>query len=107
MGQKRCVPCEGGAEPLDRTVAESLLQQTLGWELSEDAKSITRRLKFKNFKEALDFTNKVGEIAENENHHPNIALSWGEVGIKLSTHSIGGLSENDFIIATKINGLYV
>lgn len=103
--QKRCIPCEVGTIPLTRDEAEVLLQQTPGWGISEDTKKITRTFKFKNFKEALAFVNKVGEVAEAEGHHPDIKLVWGRVGIELTTHAIKGLSENDFILAAKINEL--
>lgn len=75
------------------------------WALSECGKSIKRSLKFKDFATALQFTNKVAQIAEEENHHPDIMLGWGYCDITLQTHAIGGLHENDFIVATKINGL--
>ena len=67
--------------------------------------SIRKEFNFKNFKEALDFVNKIGELAEQENHHPDIFLAWGKVIAELSTHAIGGLSENDFILAAKIESL--
>ena len=75
------------------------------WMLAEDAKSISKNFKFKDFKEALAFVNKVGDIAESEGHHPDIELGWGKVTITLSTHAIGGLSQNDFIVAAKINNI--
>lgn len=102
---KKCVPCEGGTMPLFRPAVEAFLKETPGWELSGDAKKISRVYKFKNFKEALAFVNRVGAIAEDEGHHPDIEFGWGRVRIELSTHTIAGLSENDFIIAAKINQL--
>jgi 4a-hydroxytetrahydrobiopterin dehydratase len=100
---KRCIPCEKGTIPLFRPAAETLLREIPGWELSGDAKKISRKYKFRNFKEALVFVNAIGAIAEEEGHHPDIALGWGKVTIELLTHAIGGLSENDFILAAKIN----
>ncbi len=100
---KKCVPCEGGTMPLTIQQAEALMKEIRDWTLSRDAKKISKEMKFKDFAEALAFTNAVGKIAEAEGHHPDIALAWGKVGITLSTHSIGGLSENDFIVATKID----
>ncbi len=100
---KKCVPCEGGVMPLFRPAAEALLKETPDWELAVDGKKISRKYKFKNFKEALAFVNKVGDIAEAEGHHPDMELGWGRVRIELSTHAIGGLSENDFILAAKID----
>ena len=98
-----CVPCEGGMLPIDKASAGILIQKIANWTLSDDAKSIHREFKFKDFKEALDFTNNVGAIAEIEGHHPDIELGWGKVGITLSTHAIDGLSGNDFILAAKID----
>lgn len=105
LTQKKCVACEGGAAPLNKIEAEVLLKQVPGWALSADAKSIAREYRFKDFKEALAFVDSVGALAEEEGHHPDMALSWGRVGIELTTHAIGGLSENDFILAAKIDGL--
>lgn len=105
LAKKRCIPCEVGTEPLSREDAKVLLQQTQDWKLSDDAKKIERKFKFKDFNEALAFVNKVGDVAEAEGHHPDISLSWGKVGIELSTHAIKGLSENDFILAAKIDGI--
>lgn len=101
---QKCVPCEGGVDPIVRADAEALLSHHVpDWKISDTDKSISKKFEFKNFKEALDFVNKVGEIAENEGHHPDIELGWGKVKIILTTHAIGGLSQNDFILAAKIN----
>lgn len=105
LAAKHCVPCEGGFPALTREQALDFMPHVPGWELAEDAKSISREYVFKDFKEALDFTNKVGALAEEEGHHPDIALSWGKVGITLSTHSVNGLSENDFILGVKVGML--
>lgn len=101
--QKKCVACEGDMPPLNEVEARVLLAQVPGWELTVDAKSITRRYSFKNFAEALTFTNHIGAIAEAEGHHPDLTLGWGYVGVTLTTHAIGGLSENDLIVAAKID----
>jgi 4a-hydroxytetrahydrobiopterin dehydratase len=82
-----------------------LLFHVKDWVLSQDAKSISKKFEFKNFAEALAFVNKVGAIAESEGHHPDIELGWGKVNITLTTHAIGGLSQNDFIVAAKINNI--
>ena len=103
LAQKKCVPCEVGGKPLTKEEARTLLEQTPGWQLDEDAKKITRNFKFKDFKEALAFTNKVSALAEAEGHHPDMLLKWGKVAIELSTHAVKGLSENDFILAAKID----
>ena len=101
--QKHCVPCEGGVEPFTTSQAEVYLPQVAGWELSDNFKSISRRFKFKDFKSALAFVNQIGAIAEAEGHHPDISFGWGYAEIKSFTHAISGLSENDFILAAKIN----
>lgn len=80
-----------------------LLQQVQGWVLAEDARSIAKVFSFADFAEALAFTDAVGALAEREGHHPDIELSWGRVRVSLSTHAIGGLSENDLILAAKID----
>ena len=80
-----------------------LLKQIDGWTLSGDARWISKEFKFKDFKEALAFTDRVGAIAESEGHHPDIQFGWGKATIELTTHAIKGLSENDFILAAKID----
>ena len=100
--QKHCVPCEGGALPLMRDESAKLLEQTPGWTIAPDGLSLSREFTFKNFVEAMDFANKITPIAEAEGHHPDLSIGWGKVGITLMTHAIGGLSENDFILAAKI-----
>lgn len=100
---KHCVPCDSLTKPFTRTQAESYLPNLPNWELSDDAEKISRKFKFQNFAEALAFVNRVGAIAETENHHPNVKLGWGYAKVEISTHAIGGLSENDFILAAKIN----
>ncbi len=105
---KKCIPCEGGTLPLSPEQAAELHTQIPDWQIAEEGgmpKKITRSWKFADFAEALAFANKVGALAEEEGHHPDLLVSWGKVGVELSTHSIGGLSENDFIIAAKIDAL--
>jgi len=103
LAQKKCVACEGTEKPFTREEAEVLMKQLSGWTLSGDARWISKDLKFKDFKEALAFVDKVGAVAESEGHHPDIQLSWGKAAIELTTHAIKGLSENDFILAAKID----
>ena len=99
---KKCVPCEGGAKSLREEDALRYLRDIPGWVLTHG--KIAKDFSFKNFKEAMAFTNKVGDVAEKENHHPDILIhGWNKVRLELSTHAIGGLSENDFILAAKIN----
>ncbi|MBN1213477.1 MAG: 4a-hydroxytetrahydrobiopterin dehydratase [candidate division Zixibacteria bacterium] len=101
--EKKCEPCEGGVPALARGDFESYLEQIDDWTVI-DEKQIEKEFSFKNFAEALKFVNVVGEIAEDENHHPDILLhSWNKVTIKLWTHAICGLSLNDFIVAAKID----
>lgn len=103
--EQKCIPCEGGTMPLTIPEAQKLLTEIPSWTLSSDVKKISKSYSFKNFADALLFTNKVGELAEREGHHPDIALGWGKVDITLTTHAIGGLSVNDFILAAKIDTL--
>ncbi len=98
-----CVPCEGGTLPIDPVSAQVLIKNISNWVLSPDAKIISKEFTFADFKTALEFTNKIGAIAETEGHHPDIELGWGKVKISLSTHAIDGLSGNDFILAAKID----
>jgi len=105
LAQKKCVACEGTTAPFNREEAEVLLKQLKSWTLSGDARWLSKELKFSNFKEALECTDKIGAIAEEEGHHPDIQLSWGKVIVELTTHAIKGLSENDFILAAKIDQL--
>lgn len=103
LTDKKCVPCEGGVEPMKRSEFEQYLEQVKNWEVMED-KELRREFKFKDFKAALSFINRVGEIAESEGHHPDIYLhGWNKVRFDLSTHAIGGLSINDFVLASKID----
>jgi len=105
LTKKKCKPCEGGVPPLKPDEINDYLNQlNTNWDV-KDQKQIEKTFKFKNFKEALDFANKVGEIAEYEQHHPDIHVFYGKVIIDLATHAIGGLSENDFIVAAKIEEL--
>ena len=104
LAERRCIPCEGGAEPLLPHEAAALLSKLdPEWMLIDDAHILARQFTFKDFKDALAFVDKVGAVAEAEQHHPDITLAWGSVGIELSTHAISGLSENDFILASKVD----
>jgi len=100
---KRCVPCEGGTIPLSKSEAEKYLAQVSGWTLDKEGKTISKEYKFKDFIGAINFIERVAEIAELEEHHPDIHIFYNKVLLELSTHAIGGLSENDFILATKID----
>jgi 4a-hydroxytetrahydrobiopterin dehydratase len=102
---KACLPCRGGIPPLTFDEASTFLSDIPGWELKEDAARLYQSFRFENFQTALNFTNKVGIIAEEEGHHPDIELGWGYVNILIFTHKISGLHENDFILAAKINAI--
>ncbi len=102
---KTCIPCRGGVAPLALGEAERYLSETPGWSLDDSATRIERRFTFKNFVQALDFTNKVGALAEQEGHHPDVCFGWGYCTVVFYTHKIKGLHENDFIMAAKVNEL--
>jgi len=102
LTQKHCVPCEGGTPPMTRDQAEPLVKQLDGWEIVED-KKLSKSYRFGNFVEAVDFVDKITPVAEAEGHHPDLYVRWGEVRVELWTHAVGGLSENDFIMAAKID----
>jgi 4a-hydroxytetrahydrobiopterin dehydratase len=103
LTKKRCVPCEGGVPTLGKTEVERFLSQVSGWSLA--GKWITKECKFKNFVAAIKFVNRVAELAEQEGHHPDIHIHYNVVRFDIWTHAIDGLSENDFILAAKINEL--
>lgn len=103
---KTCVPCKIGVPPLRGDALQTLRKQVEGWDVVEEH-HLFKTFKFPDFRNALDFVNKVGEIAEQEGHHPIITLSWGKVEIKIYTHKINGLAESDFVLAAKINTLVI
>ncbi len=106
--QKKCSPCEGGIPPLSRAEVEDQLRQVDGWSLVEGGQRIRRNWTVKNFMAGIDFFNKVAALAEDEGHHPDMHLEgYRQVAIELWTHAIGGLSENDFILAAKIDQIPV
>jgi 4a-hydroxytetrahydrobiopterin dehydratase len=104
LSQKKCVPCRGGIPKLTGDEAKIFLADLSDWLLVE-GHHIEKTFKFTDFKDALQFVNQVGEIAEDENHHPDMILSWGKVVVSIWTHKIDGLHENDFILAAKIDEL--
>ena len=108
LTKKKCIPCEGGAIPFDISEIHKYQKKVDDWDILKDEKKIFylyKKYNFKNFLESQSFINKVGEISENEGHHPDILFGWGYAEIKITTHAIEGLSENDFILAAKIDQL--
>ena len=108
LAEKKCIPCEGGIPNFDITEIHKYLKMVDGWKVETDESKIyflLKEFKFNNFKESQEFINKVGEIAENEGHHPDIWFGWGYAKIKIFTHAIKGLHESDFILAAKIDKL--
>lgn len=103
LTKKKCVPCEGGVPKLSEAEAQKLLGQVEGWSLSQEGKRITREFAFKDFVENMAFVNRVAEIAEAEGHHPDFTVHYNRTQFEIWTHAIGGLSENDFILAAKID----
>jgi 4a-hydroxytetrahydrobiopterin dehydratase len=106
LTQKTCTPCQGGIPPLTLGEAEALLAQAPAWQLLENGTRLERRFAFQTFAAALAFVNRVGDLAEVEGHHPDITFGWGYANVLFYTHKIGGLHENDFIMAAKVNELY-
>ncbi len=105
LASRSCVPCRGGVDPLPEPEARRLLGAVPGWALEEDAKRLRRSFEFRDFVEAMKFVNRVADLAEQQGHHPDIAIHWNRVDLVLWTHKIGGLHENDFILAAKIDRL--
>ncbi len=106
LSQKHCVPCESWTPPKTREEAQKLLKDLKGWKLDDkDILKITKNFEFKDFKETMTFINKVADVAESEGHHPDIYIFYNKVTLALTTHFIKGLSDNDFILAAKIDKL--
>jgi 4a-hydroxytetrahydrobiopterin dehydratase len=101
LAQKKCIPCKGGTPPLAEKERNRLLKELGGGWVVENSHHLAKEYPFKNFVDALAFTNRVGAVAEQEGHHPDIFLTWGKVGIKIWTHVIDGLTESDFVLAAK------
>lgn len=101
----KCIPCRKGDTPLSPAEIQQKLAQLPGWVLDEKGKKIYKRWKFKNFTQALSFVNRVGGLAEAENHHPDICFGWGYAELRFTTHAIDGLHENDFVMAMRVETL--
>jgi 4a-hydroxytetrahydrobiopterin dehydratase len=106
LSDKKCVPCEGGTKPLDKAQAAALREDLDGgWTLSEDNKSLQRSYKFKDFYRTMSFMGALAHIANIEDHHPDVSLGYNYCNVTFTTHAVGGLSENDFICAAKLDRL--
>jgi 4a-hydroxytetrahydrobiopterin dehydratase len=104
LATRKCEPCKAGTPALAGAERDHLLSQLSGWSI-EEGKRLAKEYRFPDFRQALGFVNRVGELAEEQGHHPDLELGWGRVKITLWTHSIGGLSESDFILAAKADRL--
>jgi len=105
LADRKCVRCEPGTPPLDASTAERLLAEVPGWtvEKSEGHQVLIRRFKFKGFMPGVDLVNRIAAIAEEQAHHPDLQLGWGYLTVQLWTHAAGGLTENDFILAARVD----
>ena len=106
LTEKKCMPCEGGVLPFDTSEIHKYQKKVDGWDIikgEEEAFFLLKKFKFDNFLKSQEFVNEVGKISEEEGHHPDISFGWGYAEIKITTHAIKGLSENDFILAAKID----
>ncbi|MDH5595029.1 MAG: 4a-hydroxytetrahydrobiopterin dehydratase [Gammaproteobacteria bacterium] len=104
LDKKHCVPCEGGASPLDQDMINEMMKEIhCDWQLNTDNKEIQRLFKFGDFHKTMDFVNKVANIAHDEDHHPDMEVSYSKCLVRYSTHAVGGLSINDFICAARID----
>ena len=106
LQQKRCIPCEGGIEALTADKVSNLLQEIPGWETNGSSDEIIRIFAFTNYYQTMAFVNAIAWMAHQENHHPNLEVSYNQCKVRYSTHAINGLSENDFICAAKVNDLF-
>ncbi len=105
LAEKECIPCKGGTPALKGAELREMTSKLGGgWRLERDHQ-LEKEFTFKNFRDALDFTNKVGELAESQGHHPDIYLTWGKVKLTIWTHKVDGLTESDFVLAAKVDRL--
>ncbi len=106
LSSKKCVPCQGDIPPFDKSEIHKYLKKVDGWDVKRDSDGsfyLLKEFKFKNFKDSQIFVNKVSDISEKENHHPDIFFGWGYCKVKILTHAIKGLAESDFILAAKVD----
>ena len=104
LAERQCVPCRGGVPPLRGDDLKALSERLPGWQVI-DEHHLEKTHKFKDFREALDFVNRVGKLAEEQGHHPDICFGWGKADVSIWTHKIDGLTESDFVLAAKIDKL--
>lgn len=104
LSNKNCKPCEGGVPPLIESEAQAMLKELDSWEMNNNA--ISKTFEFKNYYQVLAFVNAVAWMTHREDHHPDMAVSYNKCRVEYSTHAIGGLSENDFICAAKVDALF-
>ena len=106
LASKKCIPCEGNIPPFEIEEIHNYLKKVDGWSVKEDVVDgyhLQKDFKFENFLKSQEFVNKIGEIAEREGHHPDIAFGWGYAKVKIFTHAIKGLHESDFVLAAKVD----
>ena len=106
LADKKCIPCEGNIPPFDKSEIHKYLKKVDGWDVKNDKDEnyyLIKEFSFKDFNESQKFVNKVGDVAEKENHHPDISFGWGYCRVKIFTHAIKGLAESDFVLAAKID----
>jgi 4a-hydroxytetrahydrobiopterin dehydratase len=104
LASRQCVPCRGGVPPMEGQQIQEFVSQLDGWEVIEDH-HLKKVYEFKNFRKTLDFVVRVGELAEEQGHHPDICFGWGKAEVTIWTHKINGLTESDFVLAAKIDRL--
>ena len=102
LAERQCVPCRGGVPPMKGEELEKFLAQLQGWQVVNEH-HLQKLFEFKNFRETLDFVNRVSELAEEQGHHPDICFGWGKADVTIWTHKIDGLTESDFVLAAKID----
>lgn len=105
LKEKKCLPCEAGIKPIQADEAKTLLLELNDWVLSPDEQKIRRIIKFKNYYQTMAFVNAIAWMAHQENHHPDLNVSYNQCIVEYSTHAIGGLSKNDFICAAKVDSI--
>lgn len=105
LSNKDCVPCQGGVPPMSADEAQKMLSQLDGWTLSDDGTTISRRFEFKGFAKAVEMANLAAWLGNKQGHHPDISFGWGYCAVAFTTHEAGGLTENDFICAAKLDAL--